>query len=106
MTPIKTFTFQFDIDAVPYNEDTAKTIYGSFNPDFSEEINANDFASGLIQDALGFVSFMKRKFLSGKSTSVEKLNVAESSFWAYLNEKEQRYIKAQESLKLSKNTKN
>jgi hypothetical protein len=97
----KTFTYQFDIDAEPYNEDTAKT---QFNPDFPEDVLAKDLASQLIQDAIGFVSFLKRKFLS--TTSGEESDLIDKTFWNYLNEKEQRYIKAQESLRLSEKTKN
>lgn len=107
--PIKTFTFQFGVDAVPYNEDTVEIIYGrkaQFNPDYPEDVLAKEYAYELVKDAIVSVFQKKLSFLAEKKVDVEDLNADDKAYWDYLDRKEQRYIKAQESLRLSKKTKN
>lgn len=108
-TPIKTFAFQFDVDAVPYNKDTVEIIYGrkaQFNPDYPEDVLAKEYAYELIKDAIVSVFQKKLSFLAEKKVDVEDLNADDKAYWDYLDRKENRYLKAQESLKLSKRTKN
>jgi hypothetical protein len=105
----KTFTYQFDIDAEPYNEDTAKIIYGrkaQYNSDYPEDVLAKEYAYELIKDAIVSVFQKKLSFLAEKKVDVEDLNADDKAYWDYLDRKENRYLKAQESLRLSKKTKN
>jgi len=48
----KKFTFEISINAVPYNEETCKEIYGlGYNSDIPEEAHARELVSTVLNDA-------------------------------------------------------
>lgn len=99
----KTFTYQFNIDAVPYDSDTAAEYYfgtgATYNPDYSEDMYSRGIAFDMIKDALSHVLLMKMKFLSkNKIQDTEILEGQNKLYWEYLDRKEKNYLQIESSL--------
>lgn len=99
----KVFSFQIDVEAVPYNPDTVKYCFGKksgYNPDIKEDCFASELVSTMIRDALTYVFQAKMNFCAQhKIDDTSKLEGTNKDFWNFLEDKEQRYSKILDTYK-------
>lgn len=100
---MKTFCYQIEVDAIPYNAETVEELFGKgskYNSDYPEDCIAREVVSNLVRDAILSVLERKMNFISRrKIQDIEKMNDSDKIFWDYLCEKENQYRKIESTIK-------
>jgi hypothetical protein len=103
MPDAKTFSYQVDVTAVPYQPETVEHIYGTgakHNQDYPEDILGREIMFDMVRDAITYVLQAQSFFLSrNKIADTEKLEGADKEFWRHLQEKEAQYRQMEQTIK-------
>ncbi len=99
--PIKKFSYQVDIEGVPYRIDTAQQIFGGdYIPEYPEDIAVQEIMHDLVKDAICYVLQSKSNFIAQhKIEDIDKLEGNNKEFWLWLEAKEQRYRQIESTIK-------
>lgn len=101
--PTETFSFQIDVEAVPYIPETVKCFFGEgvkYDPKIPENWEAWEFVGEMVKDAICHVLEAKCNFIcQNKIEDETKLEGRNKEFWAWLEEKEARYRKIEKTIK-------
>jgi hypothetical protein len=84
----KKFTFEISINAVPYNEETCKEIYGGgYDPDGREYSHASDLVFTVLNDAVCERIMAELDHLAKCKCEIKDMNESQQRFHKYLEEK-------------------
>jgi hypothetical protein len=101
----KLFSYRVDVEAVPYVSETSTYWYGenvAYNPNYPEDIFAQEVLLGMITDATTHVLRMQMDCISGYKLENEE-TIPEGPvkiYWQWLKDKLEKYRQIEKSVKL------
>lgn len=102
-TSTETFSFQIDVEALPYNPKTVKCFFGEgvkHDPSIPENWEAWEFVGEMVKDAICHVLESQSNFIcQNKIEDTDKLEGRNKEFWDWLEGKVDRYRKIEKTIK-------
>jgi len=91
--------YTVEVEAVSYNKDTAKSLYGgSYISDYPEDVEHIQIIEDMLNESILYVLQLQTQFLAQTKKEIEDFNESEKHFWKYLQAKENTYRKIMSTL--------